>query len=486
MTHITDHAAPAPARDQTARRSPEVFGAMLGGVVAASLGFGVLAVLVLFLWITSPVPDAGPDSALRTAAALWLLAHGADLVRTDALSGTPVPVGVTPLLMSALPAWLVYRAAVHAFAPDEEAAAEDGTRVRALGALGTVGWLLAGYLLVAVGVLAYARHGALRCGPVSALLNVPLVAVLAAVGGAGSAGGWHALRPSGMVRRTLTRLALPYGGVAVACRAAVFGLAVLVAGGALLTCGALVWHAGAALHAFTGMTTSLSGRFALLLLTLALLPNAAVWAGAYALGTGFVVGVGSAVSPRGVHGYPPVLPRFPLMAALPGPTGSGPVSPLHWLVVVVPLAAGVAFAVRVTGEAVVRGWSATRTASVTLLGCLAFGVVVAVAAALSGGPLGVGALAAFGPNGPRAGAAAVGWAALAGLPVTQVGRWWGLREPKLPPAPAEQAEAPAADPGPVRPRPGQPVQPAGSAQPAAVRSQTAAPSASVRSATGQS
>lgn len=443
MTQFTDHAASLPGHDQAARRSPEVFAAMLGGVVAAALGFGILSVLVLFMWITSPFPDTGPDSALRVAAALWLLAHGADLVRTDALSGTAVPVGITPLLLFALPAWLVHRAASHALAPDEDDAPDDAGRVRALGALGTVGWLLGGYLLVAVGVLAYAQHGVLRCGPVSALLNVPLVAVVAAVGGAGSAGGWYTVRPSGMVRRTLTRLALPYGGVGVACRAAAYGLAVLVAGGALLTVGALVWHAGAALTSFTGLTSSLSGRFALLLLTAAVLPNAAVWAGAYALGTGFVVGAGSFVSPAGVHGYPPVLPKFPLLAALPGPTG-GPASPWYWLVVAVPVAAGVAFGVRLAGAAVVRGWTAGRTASVTVLGALAHGVLVAAAAAFAGGPLGVGTLSAFGPNGLHAGAAAVGWAALAGLPVAQIGRWWGSREPKLPPPPVETADPEAA------------------------------------------
>ncbi|MGH1555121.1 cell division protein PerM [Streptomyces sp. L7] len=45
------------------------------------------------------------------AAALWLLAHGVELVRTDTLSGIPAPVGVTPLLLLVLPVWLLHRAA---------------------------------------------------------------------------------------------------------------------------------------------------------------------------------------------------------------------------------------------------------------------------------------------------------------------------------------------------------------------------------------
>ncbi|MCZ0987401.1 DUF6350 family protein [Streptomyces diastatochromogenes] len=92
-------------------RSPGLGASLLGGAVAAGLGLGSLAVLVLGLWISSPYPDSGPGGALRIAAALWLLAHGVELVRTDTLSGVPLPVGVTPLLLLALPVWLLYRAA---------------------------------------------------------------------------------------------------------------------------------------------------------------------------------------------------------------------------------------------------------------------------------------------------------------------------------------------------------------------------------------
>ena len=79
--------------------------------LAAGLGLGSFAVLVMVLWISSPYPDSGPGGALHVAAALWLLAHGAELVRTDTLSGAPAPVGITPLLLLALPVWLVHRAA---------------------------------------------------------------------------------------------------------------------------------------------------------------------------------------------------------------------------------------------------------------------------------------------------------------------------------------------------------------------------------------
>ena len=74
---------------------------------------------MIVLWISSPYPDRGPGGALQVAAVLWLLAHGAELVRADTLSGVPAPVGVTPLLLLVLPVWLVHRAA-------RDAAADGG------------------------------------------------------------------------------------------------------------------------------------------------------------------------------------------------------------------------------------------------------------------------------------------------------------------------------------------------------------------------
>ena len=92
-------------------RPPGEAASLLGGVVAAGLGLCLFALPVMLLWISSPYPDSGPGGALHVAAALWLLAHGAELVRPDTHSGVPAPVGVTPLLLLALPVWLLHRAA---------------------------------------------------------------------------------------------------------------------------------------------------------------------------------------------------------------------------------------------------------------------------------------------------------------------------------------------------------------------------------------
>ncbi|MGC3004462.1 hypothetical protein ACPF8X_40315, partial [Streptomyces sp. G35A] len=74
-------------------RSPGLAAGLLGGALAAGLGLAVFAMLVILLWISSPYPDSGAGGALHIAAALWLLAHGAELVRADTLSGVPRRVG---------------------------------------------------------------------------------------------------------------------------------------------------------------------------------------------------------------------------------------------------------------------------------------------------------------------------------------------------------------------------------------------------------
>ncbi len=132
----------------------------MGGAVAAGLGLGSFAVLVMVLWISSPYPDSGPGGALHVAAALWLLAHGVELVRTGTLSGVPAPVGVTPLLLLALPLWLLHRAARHAVLGGETD--EDDPEGPPLIAARTA-WtgVAVGYLAVGTAAALYASGGEL-------------------------------------------------------------------------------------------------------------------------------------------------------------------------------------------------------------------------------------------------------------------------------------------------------------------------------------
>lgn len=102
---------PASLLVRVRHRSPGLASGLVGGALAAGLGLAVFTVLVMLLWVSSPYPDSGPGGALHVAAALWLLAHGAELVRVDTLSGVPAPMGVLPLLLAVVPVWLLHRAA---------------------------------------------------------------------------------------------------------------------------------------------------------------------------------------------------------------------------------------------------------------------------------------------------------------------------------------------------------------------------------------
>ncbi|MFD5506152.1 DUF6350 family protein [Streptomyces sp. NPDC127051] len=432
MTQVTERGTPLPAASRAPvgrRRSPAAAACVLGGAVAAGLGLGFLAVLVIVLWISSPYPDSGPGGALHLAAGLWLLAHGTELVRYDTLSGVPAPVGVTPLLLVALPALLMRRAARLGSASGDGGDGGDGDEVLPASAIFSA--VTCGYLCVGSLATVYAAAGPMPADPLSAAWHVPLVAVLAAAGGVWAAKG----RPvgplphwvPGAVRRAAARPRYP-----LALRAGAAGALVLLGGGALLVGASLAWHAAEVQASFLGLTGVWSGRFAVLLLALALLPNAVIWGAAYALGPGFALGAGAIATPLGFAGSP-ALPRFPLLAALP-PEGPGTL--LTCATAGVPLLAGLAvgwFAVRRAREV-----SYKETALTAALGALVCGLLLAGLAAASSGPLGSRGLTSFGPVWWATGAAAFAWTLVLAVPVAVAVHSWRTR-------PARQAEALALD-----------------------------------------
>ncbi|CAL9446446.1 hypothetical protein SUDANB6_02346 [Streptomyces sp. enrichment culture] len=436
-------------------RPPGLSAGLLGGAAAAGLGLGAFTVLVMVVWVGSPYPDSGPGGALHVAAALWVLAHGADLVRAGTLSGAPTPVGVTPLLLVVVPVWLIHRAARDAA---DGGAGEEDTGEGPPPVPAHVAWagVVLGYLGVGLVAALYAGGGALRPSWAGAVLCLPLF-VMAVAG----AGVWAAYgRPGRPVERLLDALPVtvrhllvgPHGHPGVAARAAAAGVAVLVGGGALLLAVSLVWHGGAARAAFGQLADGWAGRFAVLALCLTLVPNAAVWAAAYALGPGFALGAGHVVGPS-ASAPAPLLPPFPLLAAVPD---AGPGTPLHWASGVVPLAAGVTVG-WFTGRAAAGGpspaagdgkgsgraagprgpWPWHRTAAAAGLAALVCGVLAALLAALAGGPLGTAGLARFGPVWWQVGGAAPVWIAVVAVPTALgVRARWRRTGPGAPTAPA--------------------------------------------------
>lgn len=422
MTQMTER---SPMLPPARTRTLILASALLRGAIAAGLGLGALAVLVTVLWISSPYPDNGPGGALRATAGIWLLAHGAELVRPDTLSGVPAPVGVIPLLLVAGPVWLAHRAARDAAEPDE-----GGHRPPRAGVLCAV---TAGYLLVVAGAAVYAQGGSLRVVPQTLAFPVALVVAGAAAAGVWTAAGrpfgplpsWAPLVLHEAMARTLFR-----DRAEAACRAAATGAAVLLGGGALVVAVALGRNAAAAQESFLVLSGDWSGRSAVLLLAVALVPNAALWGAAYGLGPGFALGTGGTATPLGLSGTPAV-PDFPLLAAVPDP---GPATPLNWAACAVPFAAALAAAWCVLRRAAPAGgpraqaWSRRETALVTGLAALGCGAVMALLTAAAGGPLGTRALGAFGPVWWLAGPAALAWTAAVGVPAALLVRAWRLRE----------------------------------------------------------
>ncbi len=444
--------SPTPLHTRMRDRSPGLVGGLLGGALAAGLGLASFAVLVMLLWISSPYPDSGPGGAMHVAAALWLLAHGAELVRTDTLSGAPAPLGLPPLLLLALPLWLLHRAARDATdgggGDEDDDFDEEDTEALASPPLVSphIAWtgVVLGYLAVAGPAALYAAGGVLRPSWVSTGVGVPLVAVVAAGAGVWSAYG----RPGRPLRRLLGLLPTgvrplvlgPDGRRGVAVRAAAAGAAVLLGGGALLVVASMAGHGAATQASLLRLTEGWSGRFAVLLLCAALLPNAAVWGAAYALGPGFALGAGHTVGPL-ASAPAPYLPPFPLLAAVPE-AGEG--APVHWAAGAVPVVAAlvVGWTVAKGAASAERGgtqpgggtrpavWSAGRTARAAALASLLCAAALAGLAALSGGPIGSAVLARFGPVWWQVAAATLAWLGLLAIPTAVGVRAWRCRSPR--------------------------------------------------------
>ncbi|MGW6745866.1 cell division protein PerM [Streptomyces sp. NPDC055025] len=446
MTQLTDRSAPLSSASAVERgRAAALTVSFLRGAIAACLGLGLFAVLVLAMWIISPYPDTGAGKALRVAAALWLLTHGIELVRADTLSGNPAPLGVIPLLLMALPVWLVYRTARDALEPDEGPPR--------LSASAVVFTLTCGYLLVGAVSVLCATGAPLSAHPLRAVLTLPVVAALSATAGAWTASGGRprGLLPSwlpGAPRRALVRaVGAPAvrRGAAVALRAGVASVLLLLGGGALLVGISLAWHGGSAHLSFVRLASDWSGRFAVLLLGVVLVPNAAMWGAAYGLGPGFALGTGATATPFGVTGdYS--LPSFPLLAAVP----EGPGSALTWAAAAVPVLAGGTlawFTVRAAAPPYAEkeeAWGVGATALTAALGAVVCAVLTAFLAAMSGGPMGNGRLAVLGPVWWLTGAAALMWTVGLGVPTALVLRAWRLRERRggdVPPPPEPAAGA---------------------------------------------
>ncbi|GAA3137439.1 cell division protein PerM [Streptosporangium carneum] len=374
--------------DEDVRRPLPVSG-MLAAAWTLSVGLAVLTTFTLVGWIASPkgALGTGLPGVFRTAAQLWLAAHHA---------GFAIPggsVGLLPLGLTVLPAFLLYRAGIWmardadlrlrlpARLPKNSPKDEANARRRAqLALVAQAGISLAAPYALLAGVIALITDNEITQPFLGdALLSHLVLAFIAgSLATARTIGPW----------RLMLRL-LPERLRAVLLSSAV-ALGIMLVAGAVLVLGSIVVNFGQVRALSEILSPGFVGGLLLLLIQVLYLINAIIWGMAYITGPGFAVGAGTLVAPTGVQLG--TVPTLPILGALPD---AGPTPAWAMAVVVLPFAAGA-----VAGVLSVRIAPSPSYEGAPLWGfvCgLATGTAAGALAALSGGSLGGGRLTAVGP-----------------------------------------------------------------------------------------
>lgn len=315
--------------------------------------------LCVTVWLVSAPDTAGVGGPLQVGGQLWLLGHHAAL---DVPAGRVAfaPLGFTALLILAL--WQT--TVVPVARPVHIAYAAFGSAT--------------GYCLVASLVAAGSTTADVHPDTAQAALFAVLFGALVP-----TAARW---------RRIIGFCDLP-GWLVTAAKAAAAGGAVLVATGALTLAAMLALHMPQ-----TGWPHGVLDEAGMLLLCLALLPNAIAWSASFLLGPGFAVGTGTGVSILSVKIG--ALPTLPMLGALP--RNGSRIFPYDLAFLMLPSAAGVVMALVVMRAGYRRLGERMRTVGVAVL---AVALAAGLLATLSGGPLAGGRMATLGPSGWRTAAA---------------------------------------------------------------------------------
>lgn len=366
VTDLLERSGPATPRFSARGGYDRLATAALAALWALAAGLLGLTALVLVGWLVDDT-GVGAGRAAQVALQAYLLAHGGSLA---AAWGT---LGIVPLGLTVLPAWLLVRAG--AAVARGRALSTAAQVAEAVAALAIV------YAVLATMLTALASSSAGSVSPWRTGLGAGLLATLA--GGAG------ALRVTGLGLLALHRLPGPRRALAAAGAA---GVLTLIGVGALLLAVALALDTGRYAELSRAVAPTWSGAVGLTLLGVLLLPNAVIYAATVAIGPGFALGSGTAVGAWQVD--LDTVPALPLLAALPE-GGTPPYAAL-----VGPVLAGIAIGLilvrRLDSEDERGVLSAARWAAVAGLGVAG---ALGAAAYLAGGPLGSGQLATVGPSG---------------------------------------------------------------------------------------
>jgi Family of unknown function (DUF6350) len=347
-----------------------VTGALAACAVTAT-GLAIILPLMLVGWIAAPHAGLGLPGVLRSATELWLAAHHVGF----ALHGAG-RIGMLPLGLVVIPGFLLWRAG--------RWLVRSG-RVSSLPEVGYAALAVAAPYAVLSGALALASRSPLVVPSLpQAVAGGFTVALCAAgLGAARALAPWHTL--AGLLPPRPRSVVLGSAG----------SLALLGVAGSVLAGASLAVH----LPEFRILNDSLGagavGTVLLLVVQLAYLPNAVIWAVCFTLGPGFAFGAGTVVAPTGAVVGP--LPAFPLLAALPPGAHASLPGWASATVLALPYLAGAFGGVLLVRAAVVPASEAAPLWG--FVSGLVTGCVTGLLAVFSGGPLGSGRLAAVGPSG---------------------------------------------------------------------------------------
>ncbi|WP_455749733.1 cell division protein PerM [Nocardiopsis dassonvillei] len=374
----------------------------IAAATAAALGLAVIVTLTIIGWVAAPHDTFGEDiiDILQGAVLAWLVGHHVSFSVPDG------QIALLPLGLVLLPGLLLYRSGRWL------ARSCDIPRLRYVyrAALAIAG----PYAAIAGTLALLARTEAVEPSMPRALVMGFVTAFLA--GGLGVLR--QLMRDKEVPARDLLRL------MPARSRSLLVGMlastGTLLLGGLALFLVALAMSLPEVVETTRVLGPGLVGGALLIVVQLAYLPNAVVFAVCYALGPGFAVGAGTVVAPTGVSVG--ALPMLPMLAALPS-NGAAPVASL--LALAVPFVAGA-----VGGALTQRSAPDVVSEAAPLWGFVCgvtTGLLCAALAALAGGPLGGERLSEVGPSAWQVGLVAALEVGVAAAVVAWVANWWYTR-----------------------------------------------------------
>ena len=299
---------------------------------AAIISALVVIAPIAAVWATAGFQNSAFDVLARLAGQAWLLIHGVPLELADVGSGTAGGSGsdmltLIPLGLTLIPFLLAWRA---------------GRRLARASYTDQLWQALLGSWVV------YAAFGAATafvCRTQDVVINlwyamlIPLIpyALGMAIGARREAGSWSRLigvDAVAWISRTSQHSRWAGSYLASAAKAGFVALASALALACVLLAVDLFIHWNLVVAVYEALDAGALGGAALTIAQLGYLPNLAVFALAWASGSGFAMGVGSQVGPLGTATGP--LPSIPVFAAIP----SGSLE-YGFVALVVPVLAGV-------------------------------------------------------------------------------------------------------------------------------------------------